>query len=383
LKLAIFTDTYLPQVNGVARTVARISSFLRKQNVPCLIFAPECGPLPRDNENVHTFSALDLPFYPECKIALPAYPNIREILSEFKPDLIHLVTEFSMGLCGLKYAKEHQLPLVASYTTNFPQYLTYYRMGFLEKWGWLYLRWFHNQCHLNYCSSQTVQAVLMKKEFRNLTVWGRGIDGDLFSPDKKSDLLKKLAPGKNLFFLYVGRLAPEKDLDVLFNAWRIVSCNLPDAQLIITGDGPLAEELKQKNSAGVTFTGYQHGEDLAAIYASSDAFVFPATTETFGNVVLEAMAAGLPVVGAAAGGVKNLLVDGYNSLACRPRNDHDIAAAMLKLAQNKELRAKIGLQARHYALNRSWHGILDNLLKSYQEVIAWPKAPLKSTSLGA
>ncbi|MQL53273.1 glycosyltransferase [Desulfofundulus thermobenzoicus] len=376
MKLAIFTDTYLPQVNGVARTIARISAFLHRENIPHLIFAPGYGPLPPGNENVHAFPALDLPLYPECKIALPSYPQIREVLHHFQPDLIHLVTEFSMGLCGLKFAREHHLPVVASYTTNFPQYLAYYRVGFLEKWAWLYLRWFHNQCQLNYCPSQAIQTMLAKKGFRNLTVWGRGIDTEFFSPDKRSNILKKLAPGKDLFFLYVGRLAPEKDLDILLKAWDMVAPGLPEAALIITGDGPQTEELKQKAGPGVIFTGYRHGEELASIYASSDIFVFPSTTETFGNVVLEAMASGLPVVAAAAGGVKNLLVDGRNALACRPRNAPDMAAAMLKLARYGELRAQMGRRAREYALGRSWEALLQALVDSYRETAAGVHRPL-------
>lgn len=383
MRLAIFTDTYLPQVNGVARTVARISSYLRNQDVPCLIIAPNCGPLLQSSDNLYNFPALDLPLYPECKIALPYYPKIRKILDEFKPDLLHLVTEFSMGLCGLKYASDQNLPVVASYTTNFSRYMAYYKLGFLENITWCYLRWFHNQCHLNYCPSQTVKDELEKEGFRNIAIWGRGIDAELFSPDKKSDILKKIAPDKSLFYLYVGRLAPEKDLDVLFDAWQIVSKGLPEAQLVITGDGPIADELKRKYGEGVIFTGYRHGEDLAAVYAAGDVFVFPSTTETFGNVVLEAMAAGLPVVAAAAGGVKNLLVDGDNGIACGPRNHNDMASAMLNLAKNNELRAKMSSRARQFALKKTWDVILGNLLKSYEEVTAWPKAVLKKASLGA
>lgn len=372
MKVAIFTDTFLPKVDGVARTVAGIISFLHRQNAPYLVFAPDNGPLPADgkHERVYTFPGFDLPVYPECKIALPNYPRISAVLSSFNPDIIHLVTEFSMGLCGLKYAKDYHLPVVASYTTNFPQYLGYYRCGFLEKWAWLYLRWFHNQCALNYCPSQTVQTMLMKKGFRNLTAWGRGIDTSFFSPEKRSSLLRKqLAPGKNLFFLYVGRLAPEKDLDVLFSAWEMVKTRLPEAQLIITGDGPLSESLRQKAGREIIFTGYLHGEELAAMYASSDVFVFPSTTETFGNVILEAMAAGLPVVAAAAGGVKNLLVNDYNGIACRSRNAHEMASAILKIAGNEELRRKIGWQARQYALKRSWDDVFSALFSSYHDVI--------------
>lgn len=383
MKLAIFTDTYLPQVNGVARTVARITSYLQEKDISYLIFAPDCGPLPPDSQNVHISSAFDFPFYPECKIALPPYPTIRETLKIFKPDLIHLVTEFSMGLCGLKYARDHQLPVVASYTTNFSQYLNYYGFGFLKNWTWRYLRWFHNQCSLTYCPSPVVKSLLARKGFHNLAVWGRGIDPELFSPDKRSEFLKKLAPGKELFFLYVGRLAPEKDLDVLFKAWESVHRSLPHAQLVITGDGPLGEELRQKNQGGVTFTGYRHGEELAVIYASSDVFVFPSTTETFGNVVLEAMSAGLPVVGAAAGGVKNLLTEGSTGIACRPRNHQDLAVAMLKMARDHELRFQMSRQARQYALSLSWEGVLKGLLDSYRGVAAWSGNNSRSGPIGA
>ncbi len=144
------------------------------------------------------------------------------------------------------------------------------------------------------------------------------------------------------------------------------------AQLVITGDGPLAEDLKRRTGAfqtgaGVVFTGCLQGEELAAAYASSDIFVFPSTTETFGNVVLEAMAAGLPVV-AAAGGVKNLVVDGCNGFVCRPRNAADLAAALLKIAADAPHRQKMARQARHYARERSWENLLKTLLDSYREI---------------
>ncbi len=178
-----------------------------------------------------------------------------------------------------------------------------------------------------------------------------------------------LAPDKRLYFLYVGRLAPEKDLDVLLKAWKIVETTIPEAQLIITGNGPMIEELKQTAGPNVIFTGYLHGEELAVVYASSDVFVFPSTTETFGNVVLEAMASGLPVIAPAAGGVKNLLIDGTNGIACRPRNYLDMASAIIKIAQNDTLRIKMSSQALQYALEHKWDDILHPLVESYHKVI--------------
>lgn len=370
MKVAIFTDTFAPQVNGVARTVGRISSFLGTKNIPYLIFAPDGGQDRPLGKNIHTFPSLDFPFYPECKIAIPNFSQVKDILSDFQPDIIHVVTEFSLGLCGLKYAKDHGLPIVASYTTNFPQYLNYYKTGFLERWAWQYLHWFHNQCRLNLCPSPASQAMLAKKGFKNLTIWGRGIDTEVFSPAQRKDSIrKKLASDKRLLFLFVGRLAVEKDLDVLLKAWDTAKASIPDAQLIITGDGPMMEELRQTADPAVIFTGYRHGEELAEIYAASDVFVFPSTTETFGNVVLEAMASGLPVIAAEAGGVKNLIRDGDNGLACRPRNYLDLAAAILKMAQNKPLRKKIGRQARQYALEQKWDGILNQLVENYEKTV--------------
>ncbi|MEL7565033.1 MAG: glycosyltransferase family 1 protein [Dehalobacterium sp.] len=370
MKIVIFTDTFQPQVNGVARTVGRITSFLESQNLPCLVFAPDGGSNRINKKNVYTFPSFDLPFYPECKMALPNTSQIKEALNAFQPDIIHVFTEFSMGFCGLKYAKDYGLPVVASYTTNFPQYLSYYKAAFLERWAWQYLRWFHNQCQLTYCPSPAIKSMLTKKGFFNLDTWGRGIDTGLFSPDKRSDTLRnKLASNKRLYFLYVGRLALEKDLDVLLKAWKIVENTMPEAQLVITGNGPIIEELKDTAGHEVIFTGYLHGEELAAVYASCDAFVFPSTTETFGNVVLEAMASGLPVIAPAAGGVKNLLIDGYNGIACQPRNYLDMASAVIKIAQNDGLRRELGSQALQYARKCKWDGVLHPLIESYEKVV--------------
>ncbi|NPV91870.1 MAG: glycosyltransferase family 1 protein [Firmicutes bacterium] len=369
MRLAMFTDTYYPQVNGVARTLERVSSFLHRQGIPHLIFAPRYDTSSSNKDNVYLLPAIDLPMYPECKVALPNYFHIRRTLDSFKPDLLYLVTEFSMGLCGLKYAKERGLPVAAAYTTNFPDYLAYYRMGLLKNWAWKYLQWFHNQCHLNLCPSHTIKSTLNNKGFKNLEVWGRGVETDSFCPGKQSDLLLRMSPGKKLFLLYVGRFAPEKDLDVLFEAWRAVSQEIPEAQLVMTGDGPIAEELKKQYQDEVVFTGYRHGEELASIYASSQVFVFPSTTETFGNVVLEAMASGLPVVGPAAGGVKNLIIDGVNGISCTPRDHQEMAAAIIRLARDHKLRQRLGNQARDFALNRSWETLLKNLNEIFQGLV--------------
>jgi glycosyltransferase involved in cell wall biosynthesis len=369
LKIAIFTDTFIPQVNGVARTVGRLAKVLAEYNISCMVLAPDTG-LEGDQEYRVNFSpGFDLPVYQECKVAIPAYSAICREVEKFKPDVVHLVTEFSMGLCGLKYASSHNVPKVSSYHTNFPQYLSYYRMNFLTNWVWKYMRWFHNHCQINYCPSQATLKLLEKEGIANLDIWGRGIDTALFSPLKRDPFFKDLlgVQGETVL-LYVGRIAPEKDLDILINAMRIINNVRSDIHLVIAGDGPQAAFLRRDAPPNVTFTGYLYGEELARVYASCDIFVFPSTTETYGNVVLEAMASGLPVVGAFSGGVKENLVNGFNGLACRSRNIMDMVTAIIELIENGGLRKTLALQARSYTLNKSWEKVFDKLIDGYFEV---------------
>lgn len=371
MKVAIFTDTFIPQVNGVARTVGRLAEALAGRDMSCMVLSPDTG-LQGEYPFEFNFSpGFDLPVYQECKVALPSYPSICKVMEQFKPDVIHLVTEFPMGLCGLKYASSYRIPAVGSYHTNFPEYLSYYKMAFLTNWVWKYMRWFHNQCLINYCPSQATLKLLEKKKIRNLDIWGRGIDTVLFNPQKRDFMYRDHvgAAGKTLL-LYVGRIAPEKDLDILMESLRTLNAANREVHLVITGDGPQADVLKREAPPNVTFTGYLHGEDLAAVYASCDIFVFPSTTETYGNVVLEAMASGLPVVGAYSGGVKENLINRFNGLTCRPRNAGDMAAAVMELIENEGLRKSLASQARSYSLTKSWENVFNRLIEGYFQALA-------------
>jgi glycosyltransferase involved in cell wall biosynthesis len=373
MRVAIFTDTFLPQVNGVARTIGRLAWELKKRAIAYLVLAPESGPSGEHDHNVHLSPGLAFPFYPECKIAVPGYSDISARLDKFAPDVVHLVTEFSMGLYGLKYALSRGLPLVSSYHTNIPQYLSYYGFSFLSEAAWKYMRWFHNKCAINYCPSRDTMDLLVKNGILNLAIWDRGVDTSHFSPLKREQSFKsRLGAGSRTVLLYVGRLAAEKDLDVLMSAFRTVRLHNKDVHLVITGSGPLEASLRSEAAGDVTFTGYLEGEELAATYASSDIFLFPSTTETFGNVILEAMASGLPVVGAYSGGVKDNLIDHYNGLACRPRSAEDMAGAVHKLLADEPLRKSLSVQARLYALEKSWDGAMQKLINGYSSVLGKP-----------
>lgn len=372
MRVAIFTDTFIPQVNGVAKTIGRLANFLTVQGIDCLVVAPETGLTGDYGYQLHALPGFDLPFYQECKIAIPSYTEISRQLDFFKPDMVHLATEVSMGLCGLKYATSNHLPLVSSYHTNFPQYLSYYKLGLFANWTWKYLKWFHNQCLKNYCPSVSTMQLLEKKGIRNLEQWGRGIDTSLYNPAKADPSFKvRIGAENKTLLLYVGRLAPEKDLDILVESMGIIRHSHPDIHLVMTGDGPLSAKLKEETPPNITFTGYLHGEELAMVYASCDLFVFPSTTETYGNVILEAMASGLPVVAAYSGGIKENLLDRSNGLACRPRSVKDMVKAIIELKENQALRLTLASQARAFSLTRSWDQIFKGLLDSYMTVVQY------------
>ena len=372
MRVAIFTDTFIPQVNGVARNTGMLAEALKARDIPCIVLSPDTGLKTGQGYELYFSHGFNFPFYPECKVVLPNYRDIRRKLDLFRPDLVHLATEFSMGLCGLKYASRAGIPAVGSYHTNLPQYLSYYGISFFSDLTWKYLRWFHSRCAINYCPSESTRRLLEDKGFRNLDIFGSGVDTDLFSPEKRREYLRiRAGCGKSdTVLLYVGRLAPEKDLDVLMEAYVVLRKRYRDIRLVITGDGPMTEKLMRDAPSGVFFTGYLHGEELAEVYATSDIFLFPSTTETYGNVIIEAMASGLPVVAPYSGGIRENLIHRHNGLACRPRSVSDMVEAVELLKEDTGLRKKLSEQARNHALTRTWNSVFDGIIGGYHKVVS-------------
>ncbi len=371
MRLAIFTDTFMPQVNGVSQALDKLVSYLRKNNLPTIIFAPGQNALQFENYNLCSISSFNMPVYPEYKVGLPRYDLVSKKLKEFAPDLIHLATPFTIGLCGLKLAKKMSIPCIASYHTDFPGYLNYYRLGVLKRLSWQYIKWFHNQCSSNFCPSSESQKALKVNGINKVKIWGNGVDSELFNPKKFNLTLRsKYVPEDKIAFLYVGRLAPEKNLNMLLKSFKQVNASYPEAHLVITGDGPSYNYLKKEAPQGVSFTGYLLGNDLAEIYASCDVFVFPSATETYGLVILEAMASELPVIAAYAGGVKENIIHNYNGLACIPLDQNDLTSKMKTIISDTTLRDKLSQNARHYATQKSWDHIFNDMVMNYHTIVS-------------
>jgi glycosyltransferase involved in cell wall biosynthesis len=373
MKIALFTDTYLPQINGVTNTIDRLEKYFTKKNIDYKILAPEYEEMWR-NEKVESFYSFKFLLYPECRLSIFTNGRVNSILSNFKPDLVHLATEFNMGWAGVNYALRNDLPCISTYTTNYSEYLKYYKFDLLSNVAWDYFKWFHNQNDLTLCPSTETKGLLLQKGINNVDVWGRGIDSSHFSPSKRNSSIrtKYKIKDEEILLLYVGRISVEKDLDILFDAYREIQNAHNNIKLIVAGEGPLMGKFKTENP-GVIFTGYMKGEALAELYASSDIMTFPSSTETLGNVVLEAMASGIPVVGVNSGGVKENIIDGWNGIMCKPRNTASYYEGIKRFIENREYRLLLGENARHFALSKDWDQVFEKLVRDYSEMISSKK----------
>ncbi|MFW5873591.1 MAG: glycosyltransferase family 4 protein [Bacillota bacterium] len=369
MKIAIFTDTFTPQINGVTKSLERLIKYFERKNIEYMVFAPDSGKEP-NYKDINQSLSFNFMLYPECKMAIPNYFKVKSDLKKFEPDLVHVVTQFNMGFVGLKAAKNLNIPVIASYHTNFTYYLDYYNLTILEKPLWSYFRWFHNQTRLNFCPSQVVKGELKNKGIRNLKIWSRGINAEIFNPGFRNNQVRKDFGAKNkLILLYVGRIAPEKNISLLLRSYKNLQKRHPGkTKLVITGDGPLCQEFKKENMKDVIFTGYLQGEGLSEVYASADIFTFPSVTETYGNVILEAMASGLPVVAIPEGGIKENLLDGHNGLASKNEVE-DFTNNISDLIENPGLIKILGSNARDYALKKDWNKVFNKLILDYKDAI--------------
>jgi glycosyltransferase involved in cell wall biosynthesis len=369
LRIAFFTETFLPKVDGIVTRLTKTVEHLVAAGDEVLIVCPEGAPEHYRGARVLGVPAMPLPLYPELKLALPR-PAVSEALDRFQPDLVHVVNPAVLGLGGIWLAKTKQIPLVASYHTHLPKYLEHYGMGMLEPLLWELLKAAHNQARLNLCTSTAMVQELSDKGIQHTALWQRGVDTDLFRPSLRSEALRQRLLGGHSdtgrLLLYIGRLSAEKQIERI----RPVLDALGDARLALVGDGPHRQQLEKVfEGTATTFVGYLAGEELAGAYASADAFVFPSSTETLGLVLLEAMAAGCPVVGANRGGIPDIVSDGLNGCLYEPDQPGSLEAAVQRLLGNAEERECLRQAARREAEAWGWAGATSQLRQYYREVL--------------
>lgn len=368
MKIAIFTETFLPKVDGIVVKVCRLLEHLQKRGHEALVFAPSGSPKEYAGFRVISYRALPVPFYPEMNIS-PPWPNIDLEVRAYKPDLIHLVNPVSLGLAGLRVAKFYETPVIASYHTDVPGFAEHWNLGFLSDTIYRYARWIHNRVDLNVCPSEFTRRQLYDHGFERVEIWRGGVDVNLYHHEKRSkEMRNRLTnndPDRPLL-LYVGRISVEKSIERLLPILKTFS----EVRLAIVGDGPHRAELEKIfKGTDTVFTGYMKGEELATAYASSDIFAFSGDKETFGNVVVEAMASGLPVIAPNSGGVTDLVLDDYNGFQYDPFDEFSILRASRRLIEDSEKCKLYGQRGRQLAEQRTWEITLDELLGHYQKTI--------------
>lgn len=372
MRIALFSDTYPPNVNGVANTLGRLVREAHRRGDEVALFTPRISEGGAEYSSVHLQSAgIPVPVYPELQLALPDLPGVARSLEAFEPDLVHLATESSMGLAGRRWAIRNRRPIVTSFHTNYADYARGYRLGAFEGGIWRYLRWFHHSARITFHPSRVTGELLQSKGFRSpARLWSRGVDAEAFSPvHRSSEVREEIAPGAETILLFVGRIAPEKSCALAVEAFTRIRPDFPGCALVFVGDGPARPDLEAEKVPGVYFIGYRRGRDLSRVFASGDLLLFPSTTETFGNVVLEAFASGLPAIVADQGGVCDTVADGETGYRCRPGNADDFAHRLSGLLGDPGLRATMGQRARAAALGRSWGKVFDSLWEGYREVV--------------
>ena len=383
MRVLYCTDTYPPQLNGVSVVTSLSVEGLTRRGWECVVVAPRY-PAGADTEwneelaveggSAELFSvpSVSLPKYPEVRLAMPRPSGIATIIQRFRPDLVHCATEFGIGRMGQVAAGRARVPLVSSYHTDFAKYADAYGASWLRGPISAYLGRFHRRSRRVFTPSNVSRHELIRANVPNVEVWGRGVDAELFHPGRRSQAMRAaFGMGSRFTFLYVGRLAAEKRAEQIIDAFRLASDSLPRGviHLIMAGTGPCEKELRAAAPPGVSFLGFlDRRSRLPDLYANCDAFVFASITETLGLVVLEAMASGLPVIAAPAGGVRDHLRDGGNGLAYREGDAAAMARAMVKLAENWDLAQRLSRGARRTAEALTWERELDRLDLSYREV---------------
>jgi glycosyltransferase involved in cell wall biosynthesis len=301
LRVALVTETYPPEVNGVAMTLSRMVEGMQRRNHRVQLIRPRqhATESPARNDRLEEVlkPGIALPRYDGLRVGLPAKQALHRLWSLKRPDVVHIATEGPLGWSALAAALKLKLPVSTGFHTNFHSYSRHYGAAFMKRPIAAYLRKFHNRALATMVPTDELRRELVAQGFRNLHVVARGVDTRLFSPVRRSPALRAqwAAPAQAPVILYVGRLAPEKNLKLVVDAWLAMRAAGSQAVLVMVGDGPARKELQARHP-GIRFAGARAGEDLAAHYASADLFLFPSMTETFGNVTLEAMASGLAVL---------------------------------------------------------------------------------------
>ena len=371
LRVCVVTETYPPEVNGVAISLARVVEGLKEQGHHVWLVRPglKGQSHPEESAREQWVRAWSLPIYREVKFGLPATAKLKRLWSRHRPDVVHIATEGPLGWSALRLALNMKLPVTTDFRTNFHAYSKHYRLGWLQAPILRYLKKFHNLAAATMVPTRALQVQLSQLGFERLYHVPRGVDLLRFDPAHRSVALRQSwgAVDETPVMICVSRLAAEKNLELVIRAWR-QACQLGvDLRLVLVGDGPLRYELQARHP-DVCFAGYRSGLDLSAHYASADLFAFASLTETFGNVTLEAMASGLPVLAFRSAGAAELIESGRQGLLSE-EGEKPFIDACCQLVESRQHWQSMGKEARARAMQCDWPAVIAASVQVMRESI--------------
>jgi len=371
LTIDIVSETAPPEVNGVAMTVGQLLAGLRLRGHEVTLIRPQL-PAGEPESGAITVRGLPLPGYPAVRLGLPAGGFLRRRWQARRPDVVHVVTEGPLGWSAVRAARRLGIPVTSGFHTNFDRYSRHYGFGWLSQPIAAYLRRLHRRAHATVVPTAVLAAALADDGIPGVYVVGRGVDTQLFDPARRSEALRRAwgAAESDLVCLYVGRLAAEKNLELVVESFSAVLRERPSARLVWVGDGPSRHPLAGA-SLPQHFAGWRREADLAAHYASADMFLFPSLTETYGNVVAEAMASGLPVLAYRTAAAAELIVDGKNGLTVPAGDERAFVEAARRAARGRpEWRRRLGDAARRTMRKQRWEEVVVAFETVLRETIA-------------
>jgi glycosyltransferase involved in cell wall biosynthesis len=375
LHIDVVTETYPPEINGVAHTISMLVRGLRNNDHQVSVVRPE-QLADRQSKNHSTSNpdllvkSLPIPLYSELRMGFPSKKKLIKRWTAKRPDIVHVATEGPLGWSAVHAAHELNIPITSDFRTNFHAYSSMYKLGFLEPLIMAYMRCIHNKTDRTMVPTVKLQQALHKKGFLNLSVMPRGVDTAHFSPTLRSEALRASwgAQPEDRVLISVGRLAVEKNLDLLLRSYEAARTVAPNTKLVIVGDGPCRATL-EKQCPFAIFTGIKRGAELAQHYASADIFVFPSLTETFGNVTIEAMASGLAVVAYRHAAAGELIQPGVNGLTAEAENETAFIAGVMDTVMDKTSMIEYGRAAITTARQHAWEEIVSRTEHIFKEVI--------------
>ncbi len=359
MHICIITETYSPEVNGVAMTLSRLVTGLLGKRHRVSLIRPRQDKYDRpgccNSPEVKLVKSLGIPGYPGMRMGIISKHRLIRDWKDDRPDVIYVATEGPLGNRALAAAEKLTIPVVSGFHTNFHTYTTHYRIGLLKSLIINYLRNFHNRTALTLVPNQHLAKELQGMGIHPVRIFSRGVDCGLFSPEKRCEKIRHDWGVENseTVLLYVGRLAHEKNISLAIQTYREMLSRDSTLKFVIIGDGPLYGELRRKNP-DIIFCGIHRGKTLARYYASADIFIFPSETETFGNVTLEAMASGLVVLAYDYAAARMHIQNGVNGYVSPLSNEHAYIRAGISLLASKTGHQSIRLRARQCAENIDW-----------------------------